>query len=58
MLAPQSLRVWKVILRTFRLKSFSGIKSLKSLQEYMGVSEEEQDKAMEFMDKKNEIEDF
>jgi hypothetical protein len=35
-----------------RLKSFSGIKFAKSLSAYLGKSEEEQDKALEYMDKK------
>ncbi|UCC32928.1 MAG: hypothetical protein JSW53_03800, partial [Candidatus Bathyarchaeota archaeon] len=34
-----------------RLKSFSGIKSTSALNEYLGASEKEQDKAIEFMDK-------
>ena len=33
-----------------RLKSWSGIKSLKTLQKYLGTSEREQDKAVEFVD--------
>lgn len=34
-----------------RLKSWSGIKSTTALNEYLGTSEKEQDKAIEFMDK-------
>jgi integrase len=33
-----------------RLKSWSGIKSVKTLQKYLGTSEREQDKAVEFVD--------
>lgn len=32
-----------------RLKSFSGIKSVKALESYLGVSEKEQGKALDFM---------
>lgn len=35
-----------------RLKSFSGIKTLKALQFYLGVSEKEQDAAMDYEEKR------
>lgn len=33
------------------MKSFSGIKDLKTLEDYLGISKKEQDKALSFMDK-------
>jgi len=38
------------------LKSYSGIKSIKALESYLNTSEEEQDAALSWMEKKMKIE--
>ena len=38
-----------------RLKSYSGIKSIRALESYLGTSEEEQDAALSWMEKRMKL---